>query len=181
MKTAFALVAAAISFAALPAQAEEFICTGSVGAQSKDNIFVPDGATCVLNRTRAQGSIVVGTGATLIATSVAVIGNLQAEGAASVTVGGRSSFGGSVQIVQGGSATIDKARISGDLLFDENVGPVSASANVVGGSLQAFQNTGGVTLLNNRMNGNLQCKANEPAPTGGGNRAPLKEDQCARL
>jgi hypothetical protein len=180
MKTAFALVAIALS-AALPAQAEEFVCTGSVGAQSKDNIFVPDGATCVLNRTRAQGTIVVGTGATLVATSVSVVGNLQAEGAASVTVGGRSTFGGSVQIVQGGSATIDKARINGDILFDANTGPVSASANIVGGSAQAFQNTGGVTLLNNRMNGNLQCKENEPAPTGGGNRAASKEDQCARL
>lgn len=181
MKTRFALAALAFAAVALPAQAEEFICTGNVGAVSKDNIFVPDGATCVLNRTRAQGSIVVGTGSTLIATSVAVVGNLQAEGAASVSVGGRSTFGGSVQIVQGGSATIDRARINGDVLFDENVGPISASANVVGGSMQVFQNTGGVTLLNNRMNGNLQCKENVPAPTGSGNRSPSKEDQCARL
>lgn len=172
---------AALTLVALPAQAEEFVCTGTVGAVSKVNIFVPDGASCVLNRTRAQGNIVVGTGATLTATSVAVVGNLQAEGAAEIVVGGRSTFGGSVQIVQGGSATIAKARINGDLLFDENSGPVSASANTVGGSLQAFQNTGGVTLLNNRMNGNLQCKENMPAPTGGGNRAPSKEDQCARL
>lgn len=181
MKTATTLAALALAAAALPVQAEEFICTGTVGAQSKDNIFVPDGATCVLNRTRAQGSIVVGTGATLVATSVAVIGNLQAEGAASVTVGGRSTFGGSVQIVQGGSATIDKARINGDILFDENVGAISASANIVGGSMQVFQNLGGVRLLNNRMNGNLQCKENVPAPTGSGNRSPSKEDQCARL
>lgn len=185
MKSPFALcltaLTSALTLAALPAQAEEFRCTGTVGAVSLVNIFVPDGASCVLNRTRAQGSIVVGTGATLLATSVAVVGNLQAEGAADVTVTGRSTFGGSVQIVQGGSASISKARINGDILFDEQTGPVAASGNIVGGVLQAFQNTGGVTLLNNRMNGNLQCKENIPAPTGGGNRAPLKEDQCARL
>jgi hypothetical protein len=182
MKFALAPIAAlALAAVALPSQAEEFICTGTVGAVSKDNIFVPDGATCVLNRTRAQGSIVVGTGSVLIATSVSVIGNLQAEGSASVTVGGRSTFGGSVQIVQGGSASISRARINGDILFDDNVGPLSASGNAVGGSMQVFQNTGGVTLLNNRMNGNLQCKENIPAPTGGGNVSPSKEDQCANL
>lgn len=180
MKTALAL-AAAMAFVVLPAQAEEFICTGTVGPVSKVNIFVPDGATCVLNRTRAQGNIVVGTGSTLLATSVSVIGNLQAEGAASVTVGGRSTFGGSVQIVQGGAAALDRARINGDVLFDENVGPITAHANVVGGNMQVFQNLGGVTLTTNRMNGNLQCKENVPAPTGGGNRAASKEDQCARL
>lgn len=95
-------------------------------------------------------------------------------------VNGRSTFGGSVQIVQGGSASIAKARINGDILFDDNVGPLVADANVLGGSLQAFQNTGGVTLTLNRMKGNLQCKENEPAPTGGGNKAASKEDQCSR-
>jgi hypothetical protein len=86
-----------------------------------------------------------------------------------------------VQLVQGGSASISQARINGDILFDDNVGPLLAHANVLGGNLQAFQNTGGVTLTNNRMKGNLQCKENEPAPTGGGNRAASKEDQCSRL
>ena len=183
MKTALPLTfaALALAFAAQPAQAEERQCTGRIGAVYLDNIFVPDGANCVLDGTRAKGSIVVGTGATLSARSVVVTGNLQAEGAESVRVYGRSSFGGSVQIVQGGSASIEKARINGDILFDENVGAVAATANVVGGSLQAFKNFGGVTLLNNRMNGNLQCKENIPAPTGSGNKSPSKEDQCARL
>jgi hypothetical protein len=57
----------------------------------------------------------------------------------------------------------------------------SATGNNIGGSLQAFQNLGGLTLVNNRMHGNLQCKESVPAPVGGGNRSPSKEDQCARL
>lgn len=174
-------VAALVAFTSLPAAAEEYRCTGRVGAVALDNIFVPDGASCVLDRTRAKGNIVVGTGATLVAYSVAINGNLQAEGAADVRVGGYSSFGGSVQIVKGGSASIQRARITGDILFDENVGPQSARYNVVGGDLQAFKNMAGVALVGNRMNGNLQCKENIPAPTGSGNRAASKEDQCARL
>jgi hypothetical protein len=176
----FAL-AALVAAAASPAYAEEFVCTGTVGAVALDNVFVPDGATCVLQRTRMNGSVVVGTGATLLATSVTINGNLQAEGANTVSVGGASMIGGSVQIVQGGGATINRARINGDLLFDSNNSPIAAGGNSIGGSLQAFQNTGGLRLVNNRMNGNMQCKANLPAPTGSGNVSPSKEDQCARL
>lgn len=178
---AAAALGSSLMLAALPALADEYSCTGRVGSRSLDNIHVPDGATCVLHKTRAKGNIVVGTGAVLHATSVTVNGNLQAEGAASVVVQGRSIFGGSVQIVQGDSASISRARINGDILFDENTGPLEASANVLGGNLQAYQNYGGVDLVNNRMKGNLQCKENIPAPTGGGNRADSKEDQCRRL
>jgi len=172
---------AATLFASAPVWAEEYRCTGSVGSVYLDNIFVPDGASCTLNRTRAKGNIVVGNGATLKATSVSINGNLQAEGAHSVVVVGSSTFGGSVQIVQGNSASIDRARINGDILFDENTGPVSATSNTVGGNLQAFKNYAGVSVRNNRIKGNLQCKENIPAPTGGGNQASSKEDQCARL
>lgn len=183
MKTPLFLgtLGALLALTSLPAAAEEYSCTGRVGAVALDNIFVPDGASCILDRTRAKGSIVVGTGARLSATSVAITGNLQAEGAADVRVGGNSTFGGSVQIVSGGSATISRARINGDILFDENVAPVSATGNIVGGSLQAFKNMAGVSLIGNRMKGNLQCKENIPAPTGSGNQAASKEDQCARL
>ncbi len=183
MKTILSLttLGAALLLAAAPASAEERICTGTIGAVYLDNIFVPDGRSCVLDGTRAKGNVVVGTGATLSARSVSINGNLQAEGSNSVRVFGRSTFGGSVQIVKGGAASIENARINGDILFDENVGPLNASGNVLGGHLQAFKNYGGLTLTNNRMKGNLQCTENVPAPTGGGNVAASKEDQCARL
>jgi hypothetical protein len=175
------VVAASAVLAAAPAMAEEFSCTGAVGPVALDNLFVPDGATCVLDRTRMNGSVVVGRGATLSATSVSINGNLQAEGAAFVGVGGHSMIGGSVQVVQGGGASIERARIKGDLLFDANNSAIAANHNTIGGSLQAFQNIGGLTFNHNRMDGNMQCKENIPAPTGTGNRSPSKEDQCARL
>ena len=174
-------LAAATTLASAPALAEEFRCTGAVGAVALDNLFVPDGASCVLDRTRLNGSIVVGRGATLRASGVSVNGNVQAEGAAFVGVAGRSMIGGSVQIVQGGGGSIERSRINGDVQFESNTGPVAAAGNTIGGSLQAFQNMGGATFNNNRMNGNMQCKENIPAPTGSGNVSPSKEDQCARL
>lgn len=164
-----------------PAAAEEYICTGAVGPVYKDNIFVPDGATCVLDRTRLQGNLVVGRGATARAAGITVNGNVQAEGAAFIGIAGHSTVGGSVQIVQGGGAAIEGTRIKGDLQFESNVAAISATGNIVGGSLQAFQNLGGLSFVNNRMNGNMQCKENVPAPVGRGNRSPSKEDQCARL
>jgi hypothetical protein len=176
-----AVALAAALFASAPAFAEETPCTGSIGAVTLDNIFVPDGAMCSLTGTTAKGNIVVGSGASLRAARVSVNGNVQAEGAADVTLSGSSSVGGSVQVVQGYAATVEMSRINGDILLDANNGPLAALRNSVGGSLQVFQNRGGVTLRGNVIKGNLQCKENAPAPVGGGNRASSKEDQCERL
>jgi hypothetical protein len=157
-------------------------CDGlRIGAESLDTVTVPDNSSCTLQGTRLVGSILVGRNARLDADGVAVSGNVQADGSAHVRVGGPSTVGGSVQIKEGGSASISSARITGDLQLDAMRGPASAAGNAVGGSLQAVGNRGGVTLNANAMNGNLQCKENQPAPAGGGNTAALKEDQCTAL
>jgi hypothetical protein len=163
------------------AYAEERTCRGALGGITVDNLRVPQGAACTLNGTRVKGTIKVEAKATLRATNVVVNGNVQGESAARVEfVGG--SVGGSIQLVQGGAARVESARINGDILFDANRSSLSAARNQIGGSLQAFQNSGGLSISNNRINGNLQCKANTPAPTGGGNQVQgSKEDQCARL
>jgi hypothetical protein len=176
-----AACAVCVASLATTAMAEETQCTSSIGAITLDNIFVPDGATCQLDGTIAKGSIVVGTSSTLIANRVSVGGNVQAEGANNVVLKGRSSVGGSVQIVQGYAAIVEYTRINGDLYFDANRAPLKAANNTVGGNLQAFQNKGGMNIAQNFIKGNLQCKENTPAPTGGGNRASSKEDQCERL
>ncbi|MCJ2542646.1 hypothetical protein [Thermostichus vulcanus] len=108
------------------AHADDFRCTGAVGASTVDNLIVPDGK-------------------------------------------------------QGGSASILSVTIDGDLQFEENRGALNATANDVEGNLQAWKNRGGLTLTNNLIRENLQCKENNPAPTGGGNQAGDKEDQCASL
>lgn len=164
------------------ARAEERVCRRSLGAITVDNLRVPDGATCRLNRTTVQGTVKVESDATLVAEDVRVIGNVQAENARRVVVRAGSRVGGSVQVVQGEAARVARTNVNGDILFDENAAALWAIRNTVGGNVQAFQNTGGVEIRFNRIDGNLQCKENRPAPTGGGNVVHgNKEDQCARL
>lgn len=164
------------------ARAEELTCSGSLGAITVDNLRVPQGKTCTLNGTRVQGTIKVENNATLNAKAVRVVGNIQGENAKLVSVTARSTVGGSIQIVQGGAATINRVTVNGDILFDDNTRAIRAVNNTVGGNVQAFQNTGGVAISNNTIDGNLQCKSNHPAPTGGFNQVSgNKEDQCAKL
>jgi hypothetical protein len=157
-------------------------CVGlRIGAVELDSVIVPALASCTLEGTRLRGSLQVGAGATVQATDVQVTGNVQADGAASLLLGGSSSVGGAVQLKQGGAATVAGASITGDLQIDAMRGAVGASGNRIGGSLQAMGNRGGVTLTANVISGALQCKDNRPAPTGGGNVASTKQDQCRRL
>lgn len=177
---ALALVLA-LFFTVRAVQAEEVTCQSSLGAVTVDNLRVPQSATCILTGTRVEGTITVEANATLQASNVTVISNIQAENAAQVNVAS-GSVGGSIQIFQSGSATITTVQITGDLYFDENSRALLADQNIIGGNLQAFQNTGGVTFTVNTIDGNLQCKENIPTPTGGGNIVQgNKEDQCADL
>lgn len=154
-------VVAASLLGAAPAQAEERSCRGTIGAVTVDNLRVPQGATCTLDGTVVKGTITVQSQATLRAVQVRVVGNVQSENARRVVVRG-SSVGGSIQHVQGGSASVNNNRVTGDV--------------------QMFSNSGEIVISRNRINGNLQCKANTPAPTGGGNVVDgNKEDQCRSL
>ena len=147
---------------AATAAAEERTCRGTLGAITVDNLRVPQGASCTLNGTYVKGTVKVERGATLRASAIRVIGNVQAENHRNVVLRGGSTVGGSVQLVQGGTATLHANRVTGDI--------------------QLFANRGAQSVTSNRINGNLQCKENVPAPTGGGNVVQgNKEDQCARL
>jgi hypothetical protein len=176
------LAAAIVLLLPASALAEETVCRGTIGARTLDNIRVPQNASCTLNRTRAQGTVKVERNATLTANDVIVIGNVQGENARNVKVLDGSRIGGSVQVVQGGGATVSDSRINADILYDENRAPLKVLRNRVGGDVQAFQNSGGVEIRRNVIDGNLQCKANNPPPTGGNNVVQgNKEDQCRRL
>ncbi len=164
------------------AMAEEFVCNGSLGAVTKDNVRVPQSGTCIMDGTKVKGTITVQRAATLRASRIVVIGNIQAENAKRVNVNRRSHIGGSVQVVQGNAASISNSFVDGSIQLESNKGSLSVVNNEVGADIQAFQNSGGVEISDNTVNGNLQCKANAPAPTGGGNIVQgNKEDQCSGL
>jgi hypothetical protein len=157
-------------------------CVGlRIGAIALDTVTVPAGA----DQDRADEARTFEhagrAGARLTATDVQVNGGLIADGAALTDLGGTSAIGGSVQIKQGGTASIAGASIGGDLQLDAMSGPLAASGNRITGNLQAMANRGGLALIANRMGGALQCKDNLPAPTGGDNTASIKEDQCRGL
>jgi hypothetical protein len=140
---------------------DERTCRGTLNAITVDNLRVPKGATCVLNRTRVKGTITVQRKATLKATSIRVVGNIQAENHAYVSVR-MSKVGGSIQIVQGGGSLVSGNRVTADIQF--------------------FSNRRAISITGNRVDGNLQCKSNKPRPTGGRNIVQgNKEDQCSRL
>ena len=181
---ALALSLSALLTAASSAQAEERVCRGTIGAATVDNLTVPSGATCTLNGTKVKGTITVERGARLFANGVSVVGNIQSEGFQTVSVKGGSTVGGSVHLENGlsdGSGRVINTRINGDLQFFSNEARMIARGNTIMANLQAVSNTGGVVIQNNRISENLQCKQNSPPPTGGGNTAGDKEDQCAGL
>ena len=175
-------IAAAVLGVSTPVNAEERVCRTTIGAITLDNVRVPANASCTLMRTRVKGTIKVERSATLRAEGVVVIGNVEGEGARNVMVLDTSRVGGSVKVVQGGSATVSNSHVDDNILYDTNRQPVRVRSTTVGGDVQAFQNRGGVEIRNNRIDGNLQCKANNPAPIGGNNVVQgNKQDQCSRL
>lgn len=161
--------------------ADDTICRGTLGAVTVDNLVVPDGATCTLNRTQVEGNVFVETGATLRARTINVDGNIQAEGHNLVQVSSNSTVGGSTQVKQGNRAVIDMVSVDGDVQLEQNTGSIRLTRNTVGANMQVNQNTGGAFIANNTIAQALQCQANDPAPTGGGNIAGDKEDQCEGL
>jgi hypothetical protein len=174
----------ALTLVAPAALAEERVCRGTIGATTVDNLRVPQGATCTLNGTTVKGTVKVGSGAKLYAEGIRVIGNVQSEGFKVVSLRSGSRVGGSVQLENGQSGGLGRVistRINGDLQFFSNEARMVARNNTILGNLQAVSNTGGLVIENNTIAENLQCKQNNPPPTGGGNTAGDKEDQCARL
>lgn len=165
-----------------PAFADERTCRGTIRAATLDDVRVPQRATCRLVGTRVKGNVKVERNAVLIARKVRVGGDVQGEGARSVSVTAGSVVIGNVQVKQGRSATVLRSRINGDIQLEENRGRLRVNRNRVGGDIQVFENRGGAAIHRNSVQGNLQCKENRPRPTGGGNKVRGdKEDQCRRF
>jgi len=175
---------AALLVAAQAAQAEERTCRGTIGPTTVDNLRVPQGASCTLNGTRVEGTVKVERKATLVANTIRVKGNVQSEGFKNITLKQDSVVVGSVQLENGlddGSGKVLNSKVNGDLQFFSNEARMVAKGNTLLANFQANQNTGGLVIQNNRIAENLQCQANNPPPTGSGNTAGDKEDQCAAL
>jgi hypothetical protein len=153
----------------------------ALGALTAGQVDVPPGQVCVLQGTRVEGNITLNRGSVLDARGISVIGNIQADDAASVLLADNSTLTGSVQIIRGGSVTIIGATINGNLQLDNNPGNILAQGNRVGQSIQVTNNRGIVAINNNQAVGNLQCTGNNPVPTGSGNTAAQIQNQCLNM
>jgi hypothetical protein len=151
------------------------------GNRDIENLQVPDNATCVLDPgVRIGGNLELGTGSKLFARGITVGGSIQGQ-RADVAVVEASTVGGSVQLDIGGSVALRELGVTGSIQLVNNRGAIDLESNRVGADVQLFDNRGGVLVNGSQIDGNLQCKQNDPAPTGSGNRAASKEDQCAGL
>jgi hypothetical protein len=180
--------------------AEETICRGRLWHVSVDNLRVPKGETCTLNRGHVKGTITVEARATLKAREVRVAGNIQAENARLILILRSPRIGGSVQVKQGGSAMLLHSIVEGDVEFEANnqkllviniddpgVPPIfrnmlRANFNHVGGNVQVIGNNATVQIYHNVIGGYLHCKGNRLPLAGKGNEVGgVKTDQCSAL
>ena len=176
-----AMMFGALATAAPPVMAEEITCTGTIGAQTVDNLRVPQDGNCTLNGTIVQGTIKVERNGSLDARAVRVIGNVQGENHRYVSVTQDSRIGGNIQLDQGGAFQVLNSRAEG-IQVKSNTGASFLQNNRVGADIQVFSHSGGIKIAKNQVDGNLQCKENSPAPTGGKNVVQgNKEDQCRKL
>jgi len=171
----------------LPASlfAEDTACNGVLKG-AHDNVIVHENAVCELTNARLNGSVLVKrNGALQITGRTFINGNVISEdGGKFVRIVGQSvRVGGNVQIKYNyeTSAIQPGTTIKGSLQYVENPGALFVTGVFIGSDLQLFKNSGGATLTDNTIRQNMQCKENQPAPTGGGNVAGNKEDQCSRL
>jgi hypothetical protein len=186
LKNLFMLTTLAIAFLINDNKlfADDYICTGTVGAITIDNVRIPRNATCTLHGTQVHGNIEIQANARLEASNIYVDGNIQSieDNVKKVQVYNKSYVDGNIQIKHSGETDIRDVWIVGDLQFESNYQLLNAERNVIGGNLQAFQNTGGLAIISNSIDGNLQCKENAPPPTGGDNIVSGNmEDQCKNL
>jgi hypothetical protein len=165
----------------------------------RGNVEVKENARVTIRRGSVNGDVIGEMGSTIRLARGNINGSIQGKSAALVNVAGTiiakditveetaslvvntGARVGSIEVLKGGSAVITGVQLSGGLKFEENAGAISASGNRVAGNFEAFLNTGGASFSSNTITGNMQCKDNLPAPTGSGNTAAIKEDQCAAL
>ena len=151
-----------------------------LGAQSYQNIVVPAGAHCVLLGTSLTGNLELRTGASLEASNVTMDGNLLGVSAGGIRVtGGR--VGGSVQVEKSQALALGGTVVEGSVYLDANAGFIGLQDLRVTGDIQLTDNRGGASINRTVAGGDLECEGNLFTPSGGGNHATSKEDQCRGL
>jgi hypothetical protein len=144
------------------------------------DVIIESMGSARLNRGNINGKVESLGGRLLNVAGTTIAKDIVALDTLTVVVGAGARVG-AVEVLSSGRVLVSGVTIQGDAKFQQNTGLVSASDNSISGNMQVFDNLGGVTMNTNTIRGNMQCKDNLPAPSGAGNVAAIKEDQCAAL
>ena len=185
--TSVPCLVAGVVLLAVPARADDFVCDGTFMDEVFDNVIVPSDATCILEGVTVEGNVSVEGELRLTGSTVG--GNVQGDGFVWVVIEPNDevpSVAGNVQLKNGsGFVVIGNSEVVGDVQLENNEvdAEINVFNNLIGGDLQVTKNTADdITIGDNEIGGNLQCKANDPAPDGGGNDVGGNaEDQCEDL
>lgn len=140
-----------------------------------------------LSQSRIGGNVQVDGGTFAINPGTVIGGNLQVQGLSGGTAQNQvcgSVVHGELVVQQNGAAVVIGTpscagnSIGGNLQVQSNSGATAVGANTISGNLQDNSNRGPTQVFNNTIRGILQCQQNSSI-TGGGNKAQLKQGQCA--
>ncbi len=152
------------------------------GARISGSVQAEDARSVVIAaNTNIVGDVQVKRRATTRIEASTIRGNLHIEETGASVTASDSRVDGDVQVTKASSADLARLAVRGDVHLGENLGARRSDALTVGGNMQIEKNLGGVTLLGNRITQTLECKENIPAPTGSGNVANEKKEQCRAL
>jgi len=159
-------------------------CNGTYSGSGRE-VTVPAGALCrLLAGTVVSGNLHVERGGALVEQGVVIAGNLQADGAASIRIGGGGSIGGDLQMqgLTAGPDSLCDTIVKGNVQVQDDgpnaplhIGDLGACAGgpglTVGGNLEVQNSAADITVAGNAVRGNLQLHDNAARLTVTANRA----------
>ncbi|WP_026849990.1 hypothetical protein [Gemmatimonas phototrophica] len=154
----------------------------ATGARIAGSVQAEDGRSVTLTaNTAVTGDVEVKRRAAARVENSTIGGNVLIEETGASLTAFDSRILGNVQVSKAERADVARVTVEGDVQFSENIGALRSDAAIVRGNMQIEKNRGGVTLTGNRVSQTLECKENVPAPTGAGNVANEKKEQCRAL
>ena len=166
---------------------DDYDCDGVPSFIRFQNVFVRDGAACLLDGVTVEGNVQVESGGSLELSDSVVEGNVQSDEGLEITIL-MTEVGGDIQVKETrpqGSVLISSNTVDGSIEIEENDTVVDVTGNEVRSDLEFFENVAASahTIANNRVGQNLECEENQPDPiAGGGNTVGGdREDQCENL
>ena len=145
------------------------------------DLRIPRDTKCVISDLFVAGNLRLDAGASVVGSDIRVNGNVEAKGADQLTLTDALIFG-DLRFEDGGSVSLRESHVDGKVELKSNLGSIELQDNVIDDEAKLEKNRGGpFRVVGNTIDGKLECKENDPPPTGSGNVADEKTDQCSGL